>query len=283
MPRCSIASSVARRPAVSASSTGQPPSAVWKATTSRVVPGVLSTIAREKPQSALSKRLLPTLGRPAMTTFHPESSRSPTAPRSMSASRRARATAGSCSTRMASRAISVAQGAVDLVEQDFGRQHRRGKSKVFERLGRKLSHRQGSRTPESPSAGRAVAPARSSDSSTDSHSRCPAVTLNLDGRNRVSSTTATTSSPSPAPIRPSTSRPGTLSLERRRCVRAKTTCNGLDRARSPDPNHRDGATARAVKTGKRPVVRAMLATKAGLPSAHVRLLSMDADPRSLER
>ena len=59
------------RPAVSASSTGQPSSAVLAVTTSRVVPGVASTMARLYPVRAFRSRLLPTFGRPARTTRQP--------------------------------------------------------------------------------------------------------------------------------------------------------------------------------------------------------------------
>ena len=73
----------ARTPAVSTSSTGQPSSAVATVTTSRVVPGAEWTIALWYPARALSSRLFPTLGRPAITTRQPVINRSRPAPLSM--------------------------------------------------------------------------------------------------------------------------------------------------------------------------------------------------------
>ena len=87
IPKRSIASSVSLTPAVSTSSTGHPSKAVRAVTRSRVVPGVGSTIARWYPARALSSRLFPTFGRPAITTRQPVVSRTPTCPRAMSRSR----------------------------------------------------------------------------------------------------------------------------------------------------------------------------------------------------
>ena len=80
-----------------------PSNAPRAVTTSRVVPEVGSTIDRSYPASALSSRLLPTLGRPARTTRHPSTSRVPIRARSIRRSSRARPEAeSSSSTRRSS-------------------------------------------------------------------------------------------------------------------------------------------------------------------------------------
>ena len=59
---------LSRSPAVSASTTGSPPSSNATSMTSRVVPGAASTIAASRPASALSRLDLPALGGPIRTT-----------------------------------------------------------------------------------------------------------------------------------------------------------------------------------------------------------------------
>ena len=104
-------------------------------TTSRVVPGVGSTIARANPTSALNNRLFPTLGRPAITTFHPASSRSPTPAR---ADQRFETPPGRDRARRQidwpSRMSSPRRAPVCLIQQDLGGQDRRGAGKVGERI-----------------------------------------------------------------------------------------------------------------------------------------------------
>ena len=65
------------------SSTGHPSIAARVVTTSRVVPAVGETIARENPATAFSNRLFPTFGRPVKTTFQPPSNRRPMFDRSI--------------------------------------------------------------------------------------------------------------------------------------------------------------------------------------------------------
>ena len=66
-----------RRPAVSASTTGQPPRSRWTSMTSRVVPAVSDTMAASRRASRLSSEDLPALGGPMMAMCRPSRRRSP--------------------------------------------------------------------------------------------------------------------------------------------------------------------------------------------------------------
>ncbi len=189
---------------MSASSTGQPSKAASTVTTSRVVPGVGSTIARSYPASALRSRLLPTFGRPASTTLQPSSSRVPTFARSISPSRMEMAPSGlASSARPSSRskAPSAWSSRISATRSVGAEPRRHG------RLGPK------SRTGRVPGPGSGApdfAPSASSASTTRAIAAGPPWhwTSTSGGLPASSITTATTSSPSPAPIRPTRSRPG---------------------------------------------------------------------------
>ena len=126
---------VSRSPAVSQSSTGHPPNAVRSETTSRVTPGRAFTIDRSKPARALNSRLLPTFGRPAITTFQPPISRTPTAARPMRESR-AGSSGGVPLADFGDQPFQgLAQGAVGLVQQDLRDPQGGGSRQVLPRLG----------------------------------------------------------------------------------------------------------------------------------------------------
>ena len=76
-PSFSTGSSVFRRPAVSMSRRGTPPSSHRSSTVSRVVPGMSVTMARSQPSIALSREDLPALGRPTIAQGTPSRSSFP--------------------------------------------------------------------------------------------------------------------------------------------------------------------------------------------------------------
>ncbi len=66
-----MASADPRKPAVSASTTGQPPRSRWTSITSRVVPAVSDTIAASRRARRLSSEDLPALGGPMIAIDSP--------------------------------------------------------------------------------------------------------------------------------------------------------------------------------------------------------------------
>ena len=77
--------------------------------------------ARGKPQSALNRLLLPTLGRPAIATFHPEISRRPTAPTLDRALPDRPGAGGFMRDQRGQPGNLGVQGAMHLVKEDLGR------------------------------------------------------------------------------------------------------------------------------------------------------------------
>ena len=173
-----------RRPAVSASSTGQPPSAVWKATTSRVVPGSAVDDRAAKTAECVEQAALPHVGTPGDDHLPSGKQPQPERPRSMSASRPARAAAG---VRLDQ--IGQPQRSPPARRLGPGRARSRpsapsGLGKVVECLRGRARRPEGNRTPEAPIFRRACRRrlARASFQH-QLHRRCTTVTLNLDGRN----------------------------------------------------------------------------------------------------
>ncbi|GMU73122.1 MAG: hypothetical protein AMXMBFR42_25770 [Burkholderiales bacterium] len=106
MPSRSTVSAASRRPAVSITVSGMPPSSIARSTVSRVVPGISVTIATSSRARAFMRLDLPTLGRPTSTSASPSASRAPVAARATSASRSAR-TAASLPTASEARRNSM--------------------------------------------------------------------------------------------------------------------------------------------------------------------------------
>ena len=77
MPIISTSSALSPNPAVSMMLSGMPSIKIAFSMRSRVVPGTAVTMAASSPASALSSDDLPTLGRPASTTFNPARRRAP--------------------------------------------------------------------------------------------------------------------------------------------------------------------------------------------------------------